>query len=79
MRLISEIIRRRRPPFGPVFELGVGPSGMYVNEHVMRTDEDPTLQALLDRSLARRAEESQLPTDCLAALLAVPAREGRPH
>ena len=64
-------------PLGPVVEFGVGPSGMYVNEVVIRTDDQGTLQALLDRSFIRYARASRLPKDYRAALLAVPQQERR--
>lgn len=60
-------------------ELGVGPSGMYVNELVIRTDANTTVQALLDVSFLRHGERSQLGNDYLAALIAVQAPEGRAH
>ena len=74
--LAAEIVAT---PLGPVVEFGVGPSGMYVNELVLRTEDRGTLQALFDRSFGRHARGSRLPDDYLAALLAVPQQEGHAH
>ena len=52
---------------------------MYVNELVIRTDANTTVQALLDVSFLRHGERSQLGNDYLAALIAVQAPEGRAH
>ena len=66
-------------PLGPVVEFGVGPSGMYVNELVMGTEDEGTLRGLLDRSFVRHARGSRLPDDYLAAWLAVPDQQGHTH
>lgn len=63
-------------PIGPVIEFDVGPSGMYTSELVIRTNDQDSLQALLDRSFVRYAWDSRLPDDYVAALLTVASHGG---